>query len=108
MKKPSVRECLEDIRRLRAENERLRRVIEQQRPELASLRNIATGLRDYVFNGHMKLRDLYLDVQALLPGNDDLPSLTEMGGIFSAGAHRVDEAIKALEVRATERQETPT
>lgn len=94
MKKPSVADCLDEIRRLRAENERLKRLVQTQRPELPRLRNIEVALRDYLMNGADTLKRLHGEVRELLGTNgDDLPGFAEMAGMLSVGAHRVDHAV---------------
>lgn len=113
MKKPTVREALDEIRRLTAENARLKRLIQTNRPELAQLRAIEVGLRDFILNGADELRRIYDDVYAALGTQscDDLPSLMEFGGICSNGRERVYAALTNLEELQTgehdDDQETP-
>lgn len=96
MKKPSVAECLDEVRRLRLRNERLARLVTTKRPELQQLRNIETALRDYLVNGAETLKRLHAEVCALLGTNDDdLPGLMEMAGILSDGRDRVLRALES-------------
>lgn len=104
MKKPSVADCLDEVRRLRAENERLKRLVASQRPELPRLRELATQLRDLGFNLPMKLDELHKEAQALLGGDDDLPSLEEMYGCLSDGRDRVHAALESPAIEAAEQQ----
>jgi hypothetical protein len=93
VKKPSVKDCLDEIERLRAENKRLKRLAATQRPELAKLREVEVQLRDVLgFNG-TRLQSLHEAVKALMGTDDDLPNLLEMCGILSDGKERVDAAV---------------
>lgn len=89
MKRPSVNECLSEIERLRAENQRLTRLAQSQRPELEALRDIEVGLRDFLLQAD-RLVALHAAARRLLPGNDDLPGLMELSGICSNGRTRID------------------
>lgn len=93
-RKPTVRECLDEIRRLRAENARLNRLVKSQRPELTALRAVACAVRDLAFNLPMQLESLRENARQLLPeGEDDLPSMEEMRGCLSDGRDRVYAAL---------------
>lgn len=97
---PTLGDYLAEIRRVRARCERLERVIATGRPEVEALRDIATRLKNEItrreFDGDQLGND-YAAVRALLPGNDDLPSLTELGGMWSEGADCVEAALQATE-----------
>ena len=95
MRRPSVKECLDEVARLKAENERLTRLVQTQRPELEKLRRLVTLVRDVWNNVPRQLEHLHDEASALLPTNDDLPSLMEMRGILSDGKDRVDAALRA-------------
>ena len=91
MKKPSVNDCLDEIRRLRAENERLTRLVKTKRPELSALREVAVAIRDWADS----VPRLSEKVEALLAATneDDLPSFDEFLGCLSDGSVRVDAAL---------------
>lgn len=93
MRGPSVKDCLAEVSRLRAENERLTRLVATQRPELDRLRQIEYGLREYLQNGAESIVRVHALAQSLLPGNDDLPTMAECCGILSDGKDRVDAAL---------------
>lgn len=95
MKRPRVADCLAEVERLKAENERLERLVKTQRPELESLRTVACIVRDLGFNLPSKLEELRVALDGLLPANDDdLPSLREIFGILSDGRERVYAALE--------------
>ena len=98
---PTVADCLDALRRTRAEKDRLKRLVKAKRPELERLRRLVTGLRDYQFNGAEQLRRLTEDAKALLPTDDDLPSIGELGGIMSDGADRVEIELKRTQPATT-------
>jgi hypothetical protein len=94
--RPTLQDALDEVRRLKAENARLGRLVKTQRPELARLRRIEVGLRDYLNNGARRLEALHVDLLALLPaGDDDLPSVEEVSGILGEGKFRVDRETDA-------------
>ncbi len=84
----TVQDCLDEVQRLKAENERLTRLAMTRRPELTALRDIEVGLRE-----SRKFAELHAKAVEMLQGNDDLPSLMEMRGILSDGKERVDAAL---------------
>jgi hypothetical protein len=95
MRAPSRADLLDEIRRLKAENERLTRLVKTQRPELEQLRSIEVALRDYLLNGAESLKRLHGHVKTLLPSDDaDLPSMMELFGILSNSKERVDHALQ--------------
>lgn len=98
MKRPSVKECLEEVQRLRAENERLQRLVLTKRPEIDQMRRVESELRDYIVNGAETLKRLHSDVCELLGTKDaDLPGFLEMAGILSDGRERVHAALESLD-----------
>lgn len=101
----TVDDCLTEIRRLRAENDRLRRLVRTQRPELEPLRDLATMLGDYLNNGAQAIERAYEQAKALLPGHDDLPSTKEVAGILSDSHQRVLDVVRE---RSSPDQDAPT
>lgn len=91
---PSVEDCLDEIRRLRAENARLNRLVLTNRPELERLRKAEVMLRDFKLWHQQRLDEAHEIVASLLPNDDDLHSLAEMRGCLSEGADRVDAALR--------------
>lgn len=95
MKEPTKNDLLAELRRLKAENARLTRLVATQRPELKQLRQIEVGLRDFLQNGAGALERVYAECRALLPStSDDLPTMEEMSGIWSDGKERVDAKLR--------------
>lgn len=95
MKEPTKAELLTELRRYRAENERLNRLIQMQRPDRDSIQDVACAVRDLAFEFEMKagyLGELRDKLYALL-GPDNLPSIMEVSGIFGAGRDRVEAAM---------------
>lgn len=99
---PTVEDCLNEIRRIGAENKRLKRLVQTQRPELEQLRRVISGIHELNNNVPRQLEDLAAEAEAVLgTSNDDLPSLTEMYGIMSDGKERVDAALVPPPLSAT-------
>ena len=95
MRQPTKADLLDEIRRLKAENERLTRLVETQRPELDSLRQLYRHVRDLHRDVPYQLDQAVKMAEAILPANrDDLPSVSEMCGIASKGRKRVNAALE--------------
>jgi hypothetical protein len=91
---PSVAECLDEIRRLRVQNERLRERVAEAHPNSGQLIEIATALRDVAFDFEMKAGRFaeLRDAAYALVGPNALPRTEELAGICSSGKDRVDAA----------------
>lgn len=100
MKRPSVNDCLDELRRVKAENERLNRLVQTQRPELDKLRRVEVLIRELAYSLASKaaiVGELQGELVALIGTNeDDLPSFDELLGIISDGRDRVDAALSTL------------
>lgn len=96
MRRPSVKDCLDELTRIKAENERLKRLVATQRPELDQLRHVITLVRDMWNNVPRQLEHLNDEASALMVTDDDLPTFAEIRGILSDGKDRVDAALSAL------------
>lgn len=100
MRRPSVKDCLDELTRVKAENERLKRLVATQRPELNRLRHVEVHIRDLAHSLETKagiVMELQQELAAMIgTNNDDLPSLMEMRGILSDGKDRVDAALSEL------------
>jgi hypothetical protein len=93
MKKPTVTDCLDEIRRLRLQNERLKRLVETNRPELDALRSLVSAVRSIADNLPLQMEHLRKRADAVIGTSDDLPRFGELSGILGDGKDRVDAAI---------------
>lgn len=101
MKKPTVKDCLSEIRRLRAENARLTALVESQRPELPAVRAVAVLVRDLLWNLPHQLESVQEQLRSILPPNDaDIPTFDELRGCLSDGRDRVEAALDGDPVEA--------
>lgn len=97
MKEPTKADLLSELARLKAQNERLDRLVLTKRPELKRLRRVEVSIRNLAQALEWKAQEvgeLHSELRELLgTDNDDLPSLMEMRGIFSGGCARVQAAL---------------
>lgn len=95
MKRPSVKDCLDEIRRLQAENARLTALVASQRPELPAVRAVALRVRDLLWNLPHQLEGIQEQLRSILPPNDgDLPTMDELRGCLSAGRDRIEAVLQ--------------
>lgn len=96
MNEPTTDDLLNEVRRLKAENARLYRLMQARRPDLDALRDVEVALRDMVSDCELRghgIKQMQQQVQALIGTYDDLPSTEELSGIWGDGKARVEAAL---------------
>lgn len=94
--KATKNDLLNELVRLKAENERLKRLVATQRPELQSLRDLEVALRGHIQQSARDFERMHDAARAMLGGQDDLPNLKELFGCMGEGAAEVERAYAAL------------
>lgn len=98
MKAPTNADLLDEIRRLRSENERLKRQQASGQASRDVIQEIACALRDIAFDFQHKAEyfdQLKVKAYALVP--DNLPTIESLSGILSKGRERVYAALGTVD-----------
>lgn len=94
---PTEADLLNEIRRLRVENARMRELVKTQRPELENLRTVVSCIRDLRDNLPQQIENMLKVAEPLLQGDHDLSRAAELSGSWGSGKARVDAAIDRSE-----------